>query len=153
MQGWLDLDNFSLVSTVRLLHSSSSKWYFIFSFHWPQFSPHWLATISVLCFLCGHWLAGSCPAQVSRNKRSRYGQFHIILSLQSGDWEDHLGRWHRPWDNFPCGGRSPPARLTTRGRDKYNHSPRPAFARLNKQKRYYWDEPPASLLQIFRRIL
>ena len=122
----------------------------------------WLATISVLCFLCGHCLlpgAGSWLAQVSRNKRSRYGQFpYYPLSLQPGPGqiilEGDTGHG-RPWEargQFSLWGASPPARASPGGginrtTENSRHGDQHGLhlQRLNKQKRYHRAYPPATL--------
>ena len=64
-------------------------------------------------------------AQV-KTKEAVRDNFHIILlslGRQILESDTRQAGARAVGDNFPCGGRSPPARLTTRGWDKYTASP------------------------------
>ena len=126
---------------------------------WPQFSPltgNHLGPLFSLWPLPG---AGSWLAQVSRNKRSRYGQFpYYPLSLQPGPGqiilEGDTGHG-RPWEargQFSLWGASPPARASPGGginrtTENSRHGDQHGLhlQRLNKQKRYHRAYPPATL--------
>ena len=136
-----------------------SKWYFIIfsnfpSTDWPQFSPltgNHLGPLFSLWPLTG---AGSWLAQVSRNKRSRYGQFPYYPQSPVQSPAQARSSWKvtQAMGQFSLWGAVTPGQKRSRGRDKYNHSTRLAFARLNKQKRCnHRAYPPAR--QIFTGIL